>query len=202
MIQRKAMAGDPAGNSDTDRRELFLADPHSGEPINSSGRDAVVAGDSYEHFLEIPNVAVHVTPVGLQVDDWIADDLPGTVVGDVAAATGFEDLNPARGKRLRRRQDVRTSAVTAHAQRQHRGMFDQQQLIADGIRATLFNQFTLERQRLGITDHSQPANFKWLHEDADDWVTASITQLPDYSIARLLNSGLVWIPVLQRVLDV
>src|SRR5262245_18404861 len=96
VVQRKAMAGDPAGNSDADGSELFLADPHSFEPVDSSGLDAVVPRDSYEHLFEIANVTVHMTPVGLQVDDGIADDLSRTVVGYVAAATGFEHLNPAR----------------------------------------------------------------------------------------------------------
>ena len=43
-----------------------------------------------QRFLDVAHVLVHVAPVGLQVEDGIADQLTGTVIGDVAAAAGFE----------------------------------------------------------------------------------------------------------------
>jgi hypothetical protein len=58
---------------------------------------------------------VYVPAIGMQVDDGIADDLAGPVVGDVAAPAGFGDLDAARLERLRRDQDVRTPAIPLHA---------------------------------------------------------------------------------------
>src|SRR5262245_48686652 len=87
MVERESVAGNPAGNSDANRRKLFPANPHAGETGDSTGLDAAVARDANEHLLEIADVSVHITSVGLQVDDGIAHDLPGTVIGDVATAT-------------------------------------------------------------------------------------------------------------------
>ena len=43
---------------------------------------------------------MHVAPVGLEIDDGIADKLAGTVIRDVAAASGFEQRDALRGECL------------------------------------------------------------------------------------------------------
>ena len=57
---------------------------------------------------------MHVSAIGVQVDDRIADDLAGPVVGDVSATTGLEHLDAASGERFRCGQDVRPSTITLH----------------------------------------------------------------------------------------
>ena len=77
-----------------------VADPDAGQPWHAPGVDAVVGRDANQHLLEIAHVAMHVAAIGLQVEDRIADDLAGAVVGDVAAAPGLVDLDAARRQRV------------------------------------------------------------------------------------------------------
>ena len=53
----------------------------------------IVAAACDHHLLEIAHVAVHVAAIGPQIDDRIAHQLAGAVVGDVAAASRLEDLD-------------------------------------------------------------------------------------------------------------
>ena len=94
---------------------------------------------------------MHVAAIRLQIHDRISDDLAGTVVGDVAAASGLVHLDAARRQRFGCREDVTAAAVAAHAERQHVRMFDEQQQIADAVRAALFDERALQRERLGDT---------------------------------------------------
>ena len=106
-------------------------------PVSPSTRaavDAEVGRRPNQHFFEIAHVAVDVAAIGLEIDDRIADELPGPVVGDVAAAAGLVDLDAARRERIRRREDVRAPAVAAHAERQDVRMLDEQQHVVDAIR--------------------------------------------------------------------
>ena len=50
------------------------------------------------------------------------------------------------------------AAVAADAKREHVGMFDEQQEVADTIRAAIFHERTLERQCLRVRHQAQPPN--------------------------------------------
>src|SRR5439155_16938108 len=88
VVERKSVTGDPSGNADTDGREFLLPNPYAGQAGNPSSLDPVIPRHSNQHFLQIANVAMDVAAIGFQIDDRIPDDLTGTVIGDVATATG------------------------------------------------------------------------------------------------------------------
>src|SRR4051794_31867335 len=90
-VQRETMAGDPPRDADTDRRQLFVPDPHPGQAFDSAGLDPVVCGGADENRFQIAYVAVNVAAERIQVDDRITNDLAGAVVGDVAAAPRLVD---------------------------------------------------------------------------------------------------------------
>src|SRR5262249_33607040 len=92
-VESKAVARDPPRYPDADGRQLLASDPDAGQPPDPAGPDAKIRGRADEHLLEIANVTVDVAAVGLQIDDRIADDLAGTVVGDIAAPTGFVHMD-------------------------------------------------------------------------------------------------------------
>ena len=71
-------------------------DPGAREAGNAPGGDAVAGAHADHHLFEVAHVAVDVAPVGIEVDDRIPDDLPGPVVGHVAAAAGLGDLDAER----------------------------------------------------------------------------------------------------------
>src|SRR5688572_7215229 len=85
-IERKAVAGDPAGNADADGRQLLIADPRARESGHATGGDTETGRSPDHHFFEIADVTVNVTAVRLQIEYRIADKLPRPMVGDVAAA--------------------------------------------------------------------------------------------------------------------
>ena len=164
VVQRKPVAGDPTRDADTNRGKLFLAYPYACETADAPGLYPKIGRDADEHLLQIANVAVNVAPVGLQVDDGIADDLPGAVVGDVAAAAGFEDVDPTRGERFRRREDVRSAAITANAECEHRRMLEQEKLIRSTVRAPLLDELALQGQSFAIGNEAEATDFEGSHE--------------------------------------
>jgi hypothetical protein len=66
-----------------------------GHPGHSAGGHAVVEARPDQDLLEVPHVAVDVATVRSQVQDRVADDLAGPVVGHVATAARLEDLESA-----------------------------------------------------------------------------------------------------------
>jgi hypothetical protein len=84
--------------------------------------------------------------------------LTGTVVRDVAAAAGLENVDAARGERVVCRENVRSTAVAADAQRQHVRVFDQQQRVVDALSAAIFDERALKRERVAVRHESEAAN--------------------------------------------
>jgi hypothetical protein len=72
-------------------------DPHAGEAVLAAGRNTETCERTDQHLLQVTHVAVQVAAVGLQVEDGVADELAGAVVGDVAAAAGLEESIPSSG---------------------------------------------------------------------------------------------------------
>ncbi len=121
-------------------------------PSTRVRRDAVVADRPNQHVFEIAHVAVDVAAIRVQVDDRIADDLAGPVIGDVAAAAGFENLDAAGASASGSRQDVRASTVAADAERQDVGMFDEEQQVAERAGPAILDQRALQRRALLRTE--------------------------------------------------
>src|SRR5262245_22032377 len=99
-VQREPVARNPSGDADADRRKLVAADPDAGESFDAPGVDAVVARWTNQYLFEVADVAVDVAAIRPEIHDGIADDLPGSVVGDVAAASGLVHLDAARLERF------------------------------------------------------------------------------------------------------
>src|SRR5512138_1900550 len=154
-VQREPVARNPSGDADANRRKLVATDPDAGESFDAPGVDAVVARGTNQHVFEVADVAVDVAAIRPEIDDGIPDDLAGSVVGDVAAASGLVHLDAAGRKRFGRREDVTTATIAAYAKRQYVRMLDEQEQIADVIRAPLFNERPLQRERLGIAHHPE-----------------------------------------------
>jgi hypothetical protein len=102
-----------------------------------------------------------VAAARVQVDDRVTNELAGPVVGDVAAAARLVDLDPARSKHVRARQNVSASAVAAHAEGQDVGMFEQEQRIADDAGSAIFHQGSLQGECLSVGDAAQASHVEW-----------------------------------------
>ena len=106
---------------------------------------------------------MNVTPIRLQVDDWIAHDLAGSVKGHVTAAAGLVNINPELRQVFRSGDDVRPAAVALYAKRDDRWMLEQQKQIGDAVGLALFDQFLLQRQSVGIRNESETPDLERPH---------------------------------------
>jgi hypothetical protein len=98
---------------------------------------------------------MHVTAIGTQIQDGVADDLARPVVGDVAAAPCFVNLDTARGEEVAAGEDVGASAIAFDAERQDVRMLDEEQDVFDAPGPPLLDEVPLERQGVCIGNEPQ-----------------------------------------------
>ena len=88
------MHRDAVGDADADGGDLVLAagrgDPDAGAALDASAVDAELGEHVDEDALEPAHVADHVDRLG-EAQDRVADELAGTVPGDLAAAVDVDD---------------------------------------------------------------------------------------------------------------
>ena len=154
------MAGDPARDPDPDRRQLVLPDPRAGQAVNAAGLTPNAAAVAIITCFEIAHVPVDIAAVGTQIDDGIPDELTGAVVGDVAAAAGFEDSTPGVFERLLGGQHVRAVVPDLRAERDDRRMFEEQQLVGNAAGLPRRDQLLLERKAFGVGNDAEAADFE------------------------------------------
>src|SRR5258708_29357849 len=91
--------------------------------------------------------------VSAEVEDGVADELPGAVEGDVAAAVAFEDLDSAQSQLVGRQQDVGRLRVAS--QGDDRRVLEQEQHVADASGFAEFDQFLLDAQSGSVVDAAE-----------------------------------------------
>src|SRR5205814_10489351 len=96
--------------ADADGADLPIANPCSGQAVDPPGGDPVVAADANHRLFQVAHVAVHVAPIGIQIEDRVTDDLSRPVIGDVSAAAGLEHLHAELREARVGRDDVRAAA--------------------------------------------------------------------------------------------
>ena len=88
-----------------------------------------------------------------QIKNWIAYDLSWTVEGDIATAVRFEYFDSARFQFCFWRQHIRSSRIAA--ERDHRGVLEQQQHVADAAFFPEVDEFLLQRESGRVIDPSE-----------------------------------------------
>ena len=76
------------GDSDCNDVDLALVDPDAGKTGTSSGRDLVDRECLNQKLFEPAQIAMEILSAPAEIDNWIADQLPRTVIGRLAAAIG------------------------------------------------------------------------------------------------------------------
>src|SRR5258708_7749052 len=92
-VERESVRCHPAAEVHADGGDLAITGPNAGELGNASGFDAVIGEGIDDGLLEGADVGAHVALPIAEVEDGVADELPGTVIGDVAAAVGGEEFD-------------------------------------------------------------------------------------------------------------
>ena len=111
-VEREPVPGTPTRDLHADGRDLLVGHPHAGEPRLPVCLDPESGEDGDQRVFEAPHVghdvAQAVAPLG-QRDDRVADELAGSVIGDVATPVGVHQLRPDRRRRQRARGPDRPS---------------------------------------------------------------------------------------------
>jgi hypothetical protein len=100
------MRGNAAADTDAYRCDLAVADPDAGASRRPLCHDTEAVKGAYQHFFEAAHVLARAEAAALQVENWIPDELPRAMEGDVAAAVGFDDFGAALLKLFRRDKEV------------------------------------------------------------------------------------------------
>ena len=97
-----------------------------------------------------------VLAIRLEIDDRVADQLPGTVEGDVAAAAGLVDLDALRRERAGVGADVGGAPRVLTPSVMTGGMLDEQQRVVDLAGDALPGPALLQLDALGVADPPEP----------------------------------------------
>ncbi len=149
----RATVGEPdADRADLARRGTTDPDPHTGILVEAADVvDTQLLQRADDEPLDRADVIARTEGVG-HVDDGIAHQLTGPVIGDVATALDRDEFGIDRG-----RLDQHVHAeVSTRAVGEHVGMFEQQQAVVGAV----LEHRLLQRERLAVRDPSQPTHME------------------------------------------
>jgi hypothetical protein len=149
-----------------DGGDLFLGDgaagvgPDAGELADALGGDAeVFAGEDEGFFHEADKVyraevwALFAGEVAPEVEDGVADELAGAVVGDVAAAVDLVDGDAFAGEKVVGGEDVGAGGVAAEGE--DRGVFEEDEGVADEAGFAGGDDFGLDAEAFEVGDAAE-----------------------------------------------
>ena len=157
------------GESDPRCGDFRIAYPNASQPFDTMAFDAEVGDGCDKDFFDVTQIAMRVTSMEIDSQDWVADDLAGSVVGHIAASIGFKYFKAASGELVTRKENVRL--LSASSECDDRGIvFDQdekREFLARGFHA--FDQAQLKVEGEGVRrtteiEHSQWRVTVWMWE--------------------------------------
>ena len=159
---------------------IFRGGGISHTPVSPSNRvalDLESGQRAQERLLEVADVALHVLPVVPEVEDRVADELPGPVEGRLAAAVGLGDLD--LGALGEVQLELRLGAPP---DRDDRRVLEKDHGLRDRALRHRAGERALERERLGVG-----------HEPEAQQVRAATHAV---SVSTCVGSGFSLIPML------
>ena len=160
-VEGEAVRGDAAGDVDADGREFFLGDaaardgPDAGATFDALRGDAEVVGGADEDVFKEADVvdraemgAALAGEVAAEVEDGIADELAGAVVGDVAAAVDLVDFDAFGRQEFVGGEDVAALGVAAEGE--DGWMLEEDEGVGDGVGFACGDEFGLEAEAFGV----------------------------------------------------
>jgi hypothetical protein len=105
-VEGETMSRNAATQADANRGDLAVANPDAGASGRPLSHDTEAVKGADQHFLKAAHVLARAEAAALQVENWIPDNLPRAMEGDVAAAVGFDDFGAALLKLFRRDKEV------------------------------------------------------------------------------------------------
>ncbi len=153
---------DAALHVHADRSDLAFLDPHAGEirsvVVAGAGiRDALCAERGHDRLLK----RAHVRDDVVDPDDRIADELTGSVVGDLAAPVGLDHLDPLHPIPVLAHRQLTRSRPPAPGV--DGVMLEQQHHIGDRVPLAGRPDALLELERLAVLDRAQMTDPQLAH---------------------------------------
>src|SRR5438046_7128599 len=148
--------GIAVGGSSRRRRRVRGAsgrDPDTGFAGLTSSGDAKIRARTNHRFFQHAYVPSDIAPDSGKLQDRIANDLAGTVVGDVAAAVGEVKFNIFLLQEAVRSQQVLTFSVAAHGDDVR--VFAKQERVLDDAGLARRDYTLLQRERFSIADEAK-----------------------------------------------
>jgi hypothetical protein len=99
---------------------------------------------------------VYIASIRLQIEDWVADELPRTVIGDVATPSRLVHFDLPRREQFGRRDQVRSRRIGIDAKRDDVGMFEQEKEIRHVPRSTRFDERALHLAGDAVGNNAKP----------------------------------------------
>src|SRR5579883_1567476 len=152
-VEREAVRGDAARDVHADGGDFLLGDGAAGDGPDAGASGDALRGDGEvsqgadEGFFEEADVvdgadAAVVQGETAQVEDGVADELAGSVVGDVAAAVDLMDFDAAIGKEFVAGEDVGAGGVAS--QGEYGWVFEQEEGVADAVFVARLDELLLD----------------------------------------------------------
>src|SRR5258707_3420258 len=85
------MHRDPATHPDSDGSDLAILNPNACLPFAIPGFDAEAVHQMDHRVLQTSQIGMQILAPSLEVQNWIADELAGAVIGGLAAAINLKD---------------------------------------------------------------------------------------------------------------
>ena len=137
--------------------------------FSSVSRDAKIGGGANHGFFKAADVPVNVAADAIKVEDGIANDLAGAVIGNVAAAIGFAEFDSFLAKDVFRDEQVFPTGVTA--EREDVPMLAEEQAIlkgtgfACGDQALLEGQGSIPAAKPDVANKKLFRNLQWISDN-------------------------------------
>src|SRR6266849_5869431 len=158
-VEGEAVGGDPAADMDTDGGKFFFGDiggrldPDAGFAGDAIGGDGEIGGGADHGLFERTDVPVDVAANAVEIEDRIADDLAGAVIGDVAAAVGFAKFDTFLTKDVFGSEKIFLAGVAAEGE--DVGMFTEEEDVVDGAGLAGGDDTLLEGVGFGPGDEAE-----------------------------------------------
>ena len=144
-----------------DGGDFALAHPDARQFGNTAGLDAEIRQSIDQGLFDGPHVGSHIALPFAQVEDGIAHDLSGAVIGDVAAAIGRVEGDAGARQNVVAGQQVFQMPVAP--QRDDMRVLQQEELIRDQPLLAIAREPLLEFQRAGVIDSPELAQAAAMH---------------------------------------
>ena len=167
-VEGEAVGSYPAADVDADGGEFFLWDiarrmnPDAGFAWDAIRGDAEIAGGADHGLFERADVPVDVAADGIEIEDGVADDLAGAVVGDIAAAVGFAELDIFLTEDILGGYKIFLAGVAAEGEDMR--MFAEEEDVVDGVGFAGNDNALLEGVGVGPGEEANVADDQGCHE--------------------------------------